>query len=262
MHVLLGLLLPAVSFAELMLNPADCVIVVTGTEKQFQRAAEELAFHLKGITGQSVPIAKEATSGKYLIHIGKKPADAPENYTAIEESYWKFAAREAWFYGNSAQTVLYAVFDFLEKELGVRWPAVSITVCPQANPVKIERTEGKFSNSLLRRQIRWGRHKKAEDWYEKMRMSCDSDVIVYGHAFTTWWEKYCKTHPEYFALVQGSRSPIPAHRNYRDNDTVSQWHTSAGNLAGARERGFLLFFPSVRPRQNQLSAVCPKSIRE
>ena len=78
MLALLAVLLPAAAFAELVLKPADCVIVVTGKENQFKRAAEELAFHLKEITGQTVPVVKQAPAGKYVINIGKKPADAPE----------------------------------------------------------------------------------------------------------------------------------------------------------------------------------------
>jgi hypothetical protein len=29
----------------------------------------------------------------------------------------------------------------------------------------------------------------------------------YGHAFTTWWKRYGKSHPEYFALHKGKRAP-------------------------------------------------------
>ena len=215
MLILLAALLPAAALAEIVLKPADCMIAVTGKDKQFQRAAEELALHLKEITGQTIPVVETAPAGKYIINIGKKPAGVPEKYTAIEESYWKFGPREAWFYGNSARTVLLAVYDFLENELGVRWPAIDIAVCPKANPVKLRKTEGKFSSPLLRREIRWMRHKRAGDWYDKMRMSCDIKVIVYGHAFTGWWKKYGKTHPEYFAMVQGERSPIPPNKDHK-----------------------------------------------
>lgn len=31
--------------------------------------------------------------------------------------------------------------------------------------------------------------------------------LSYGHAFTNWWKKYGKTHPEYFSLINGKRGP-------------------------------------------------------
>ena len=213
MLVLLAALLPAAAFAELVLKPADCVIVVTGKENQFKRAAEELAFHLKEITGQTVPVVKQAPEGKYVINIGKKPSDAPEKYTATEEGYWKFGPREAWFYGNPsvnwyygncAGPVLYAVYDFLENELGVRWPYPGIVCAPKQNPLKIGRQEGKYVHSVYKHFL-WPR--SIREWVERMRSFTDLRTGA-GHAFTDWWKKYGKTHPEYFALSQGRRAPI------------------------------------------------------
>jgi hypothetical protein len=36
-------------------------------------------------------------------------------------------------------------------------------------------------------------------WLKRMRMG-ESLILNYGHAFTRWWHKYGKAHPEYFAL--------------------------------------------------------------
>ena len=209
------LLLPVSAFAEFVLQPENCVIVVTGGEKQFQQAAGELALHLKEITGQDIPVVAEAPEGKYVIHVGeKKSADAPSEYTAIEESYWKFGPDAAWFYGNSPENwykgnkagpVLYAVYDFLENELGVRWPYPGFLHAPKQNPLKLRNTEGKYVHSLYRHMI-WPSG-PGTAWMEKMRYFSDLRVMS-GHAFTDWWEKYGKEHPEYFALNDGRRAPI------------------------------------------------------
>lgn len=229
-----AILLPMVSFAEIVLKPADCVIVVDGKERQHQRAAEELAFHLKEITGQTVPVAAEAPAGKYIIHVGKAPADAPVKYTAIEESYWKFGPREAWFYGNSpgnwykgnrAGPVLYAVYEFLEKELGVRWPYPGIVCAPRQNPLKIVGQEGKYVHSMYRHCLRPGGKGGKGVWTERMRYFTDTSLGS-GHAFTDWWKKYGKTHPEYFALSQGKRAPIKLGNKKTDDVTRIESRTA------------------------------------
>ena len=47
-------------------------------------------------------------------------------------------------------------------------------------------------------------------WLKRMKMG-RSQVFSYGHAFTRWWDKYGKTHPEYFALTsKGERAPYHA----------------------------------------------------
>jgi hypothetical protein len=44
-------------------------------------------------------------------------------------------------------------------------------------------------------------------WHRRMRMG-RSEPLSYGHAFTQWWRKFGKTHPEYFALNRyGEREP-------------------------------------------------------
>lgn len=43
-------------------------------------------------------------------------------------------------------------------------------------------------------------------WLKQQRMG-SSVNFSYGHAFTTWWKRYGKTHPEYFALHNGKRAP-------------------------------------------------------
>ena len=200
------------AFAQLVIKPQECVIVVAGKKRQHKRAAVELALHLKEITGKEIPvITGKAPGGKYIIYIGKTPGNAPQKYTAIEESYWQFGPREAYFYGNDpdnwykgnrAGPVLYAVYDFLENELNVRWPYPGITCAPKQNPLLLRRQKGQYVHNKPKHYLRTN-----SVWRERLRFFTDTR-LGQGHAFTQWWEKYGKTHPEYFALSQGKRAPI------------------------------------------------------
>lgn len=139
---------------------------------------------------------------------------------------------------SSRTGTLFAVYNLLEDQFGVKW------ICPgdagiayQPQPVftlKEERSDWK--PALQQREIRPGYgynksyYKKAMDdipqgfqiseqefnnrardvrvWLKRMRMG-RSIILNYGHAFTDWWEKYGKAHPEYFALNEkGVREPL------------------------------------------------------
>ena len=45
-------------------------------------------------------------------------------------------------------------------------------------------------------------------WLRRMKMG-RSITLSYGHAFTNWWGKYGKTHPEFFALNAESKKRAP-----------------------------------------------------
>jgi len=48
-----------------------------------------------------------------------------------------------------------------------------------------------------------------QDWARRQRLQYSSWIFHGGHAFTDWWEKYHKDHPEYFALLSnGKREPV------------------------------------------------------
>ena len=146
---------------------------------------------------------------------------------------------------------LTAVYDFAEKQLGF------LFLAPGPNGTAVEPTSqltltvGSSSwnpGALIHREIRPGystrlftKHyvndgtpvefeltkkqyqKKALEtflWLKQQRIG-KSDSMTYGHAFTRWWEKYGKTHPEYFALVKGKREPVRPNKPDRIKMCVS-----------------------------------------
>ena len=131
---------------------------------------------------------------------------------------------------------LTAVYDFMERQLSFRFlaPGELGTSYIPAKDLKLETGRNSWDpGRLVKREIRsdavnvkaiqnnlsmsaFYREKAATDlpkrnlatlrWLKQQRMG-SSVRFVYGHAFTTWWKRYGKEHPEYFALHNGKRAP-------------------------------------------------------
>ena len=131
---------------------------------------------------------------------------------------------------------LSAVYDFLERQLHFRFlaPGELGTSYAPAKELKLETGRNSWDpGQLIKREIRsdavsvkavknnlsmpaFYREKASTDipkrnlatlrWQKQQRMG-SSVRFVYGHAFTTWWKRYGKEHPEYFALHNGKRAP-------------------------------------------------------
>lgn len=129
-----------------------------------------------------------------------------------------------------------AVYCFLENELGVKWLSSGISGIVYDRSKKMIWNENKdfsWSHELQQRNIRSQWHTKALEpynsvtpeqlrysageinekdyqsllWLRRMHMGYNIQM-KYGHAFRNWWEKYGKTHPEYFGLnKKGVRGP-------------------------------------------------------
>jgi len=139
---------------------------------------------------------------------------------------------------NRAGT-LFAVYNFLENEMNVHWiePGDQGIAYQPMRKIRIEAKADRWSPYFpYQRGLRissWknvGREgvqyrflpegfrmteEQAEAkrvdlyvWLRRMRMGT-SNYLQFGHAFTSWWEKYGETHPEYFALNgKGFRGPV------------------------------------------------------
>ena len=139
--------------------------------------------------------------------------------------------------GNRFGT-LSAVYLFLETQFHVRWlwPGDSGIVYPETKHPILKTGSEKWVPRLLQRSIgpgygmwRWNHFERIQKqmppefrltrkqyenkvtdtffWLRRMRMG-KSVNDSFGHAFTDWWRKYSKIHPEYFALqANGRREP-------------------------------------------------------
>jgi len=214
-------------------------------EQLLETAADELQKHLALVTGFSIPVvdSTQVPEGKYPFSIGIVPAE-DEKPIGSQESRWVITPNGAWFYGDTAgygTGAQYAVYSFLEDQLGVHWiePGDEGIAYKKMSPLALRDGAFNWIPQLVFRSIRQGGARIAKEMY---RLGSDyqefaefqptleehnafaEDVIRWrqrvkmggarpggGHSFATWWAKYGEAHPEYFALNKfGKREPVPA----------------------------------------------------
>jgi hypothetical protein len=229
-------------------------------------AAAELKKHLDLIFKGDIKITSLSTANKYKkqIFIGIKPAGF-ERTLKPEESVYAINRNRIYIFGDDAVNIkfsdenpgelqnkvmsevlnlsynrtgtLFAVYNFLENELGVKWikPGDEGIFYPAPLSVTLPEKDSAWTPALLQRNIRtemlshrnqmiYGQYapkefSMTEDeslkkyvnlliWMRRMRMG-RSENFRFGHAYGSYWEKYKDTNPEIFALSsRGERKPM------------------------------------------------------
>ncbi len=211
-------------------------------------AADELQYHIERATGAKLPIQLEGSGGddgKYRIYLGNTEAArnaglgtddfVPSGYIIKTEDNRLFLLGKDRVRRNIGshfaadwQGTLFAVYDFLENELGVHWlwPGQLGEVIPKRNEIIVGdiSRRGKPYFRSTRLQLRRDRPGQLLGWSSVANREAykrDQQVFLlrhrisatiysdYGHAFTNYWERFGKTHPEYFFLLpNGKREPL------------------------------------------------------
>ena len=196
---------------EFFVEPAQSeVVAVAGCEE----AAGELAYHLGLIAGREIPVVASPRPGSYVWHVGKAPEDAVPAVNP-EEAHWRIGDSCAWFYGGERNGARHAVMGFLEDSMGVRWPFGTNVFFRAMSPFRFAVRSGDWSPELLVREVRPGTGRKsmsftkeAYKWAVRMREGSHNNPD-YGHAFTRYWTKYARKHPDIFAMrYDGRRMPF------------------------------------------------------
>ena len=211
-------------------------------------AARELAYHVEKATGKRLAIAYEdevpAASTERRFYVGATDAarragllDAP---FAMDEHHFKTIGRDFYFLGGdkdgrtmdnawsaTSHGTMYAVYDFLENEMGVRWlwPGPSGEVIPTMKEIPCVNADRRCKERLVNRYFRlldrhthgcigWHELSNREKFdFEQRKFMLRhrngvSRYITAGHAFVNWWDRYGKTHPEFFQeRLDGKRGP-------------------------------------------------------
>jgi hypothetical protein len=236
-----SLVLGALSYAApVTVSPANAVIVLTAkTNDAINTAARELQKHLKLVTDTEFPVlpAGSAMTGKFPFFVGV-PAPGDTHAFAPEEARWAVTPEGVYLYGaDKPDGTLFAVYAFLEEALGLRWiepgdkgiaydKQAALTLAAGATnwipglELRKIRTSfrvgqypvmkayvAEYADFLVAHEPHDQRARDTLEWQKRMRMGGHAS-LNYGHAFTGWWEKYGKTHPEYFAVNKyGKRQP-------------------------------------------------------
>jgi hypothetical protein len=235
----------------------SCAIIWAQNNEIAHFAASELQKHLELIAGFKFPILTETGSYTRIFYVGIIPKDDIKPLQA-EEARYLISGNAIYFYGednisvpseNEVLTVvnfnhnrtgtLFAVYNFLENELGVHWfePGDDGIVYTKINVLDLKpKSDSWISHFLYSRGMRsymWNynefkkydkaipkefkmseeqvaaKRTETDIWLKRMRMGNRSVNLPFSHSFSDWWEKYGKAHPEWFALNgNGTREPM------------------------------------------------------
>ncbi len=232
-------------------KPAATLVIPDKPLPVVTAAAEELQYHVRKASGAALPIVAESTNpaGPGRIYLG--PCQATEalglDLTVLKPNGFFIRSREGslfllgddsagdvfWVqHGNRVRVgTLFAVYELLEKHLGVRWlwpgplgevvpaqPTIRLDIADQTGVPAFVHTrwrEGGVSASgpqgWASPQTRSTYLNEQGKWLRRHRFAMGVNLDM-AHAYTTWWERFGKDHPEYFNLLpDGTRRSDPTY---------------------------------------------------
>jgi len=218
-------------------EPAATIVVGEGASEEEMFAANELQTYVRKVSGALIPIKKdnEEFSGN-IIAVGRNKVNLNANlgFDKLEREGFriKTSGNSLSLVGKDDMGTQFAVYSFLEKYLGVRWlwPGELGEVVPKMETIEVgpiddtEEPDFKWRDrgpggalwgastgptEMHERELLLGvtrEHQKEVQLWEK-RNKWGGMKIYGGHCLGEIFppEKYGKTHPEYYALVDGKR---------------------------------------------------------
>jgi hypothetical protein len=208
------------------------VVIPQSPSEGHRFAAQELVDHIRLSTGVELPVVEEGQPTQGVpIFVGdtqaarKRPslADLPADSFEVFIGADRIVLR-----GRNPLANLYAVYDFLEREVGVRWltPAGNGTIVPKHDTLTIRETS-RTESPASRLRMFFVRDDETALWALRNRVNglfpaewadkVDGDLAylppgigagIHSFADLIPPKEYFEAHPEYFPLIGGKRQPI------------------------------------------------------
>jgi hypothetical protein len=181
----------------------------TEVEKQ---AAELLGKYLSEISGSTMsPLAEADAKGTNTIYIGQTNYAKAQGVDAgkiAEGGYqYKSVGNNLIIAGGTKKGILYGVDDLLES-IGVKKFAPDYTFVPKGKAVSFANADKMYAPMIKYRTCSYSSmgDQNYSDWH---KLSSRQDWGLFVHTFGTLMppKEYGKTHPEYYSLIKGIRSP-------------------------------------------------------
>lgn len=110
------------------------IVVDAAAPETEQYAACELQYWISEVSGVEIPIVglEEGAPGKRLVVGFNSLLAGEERPDARNDAFtWRSQGGDIFFWGGSKRGTLYAVYSFLEEELGCRWYSSAVSVAPK-----------------------------------------------------------------------------------------------------------------------------------
>ncbi|MGM0621770.1 MAG: DUF4838 domain-containing protein [Bacteroidota bacterium] len=192
-------------------NQSDYEIIVPEyAGETIDRAAREFQSTLEKISDVQIPITSEtkADSKKKKIFIGGKNGDAPSPQTVMI----KTEGENIIITGGSSQSVLVAVYEFLEKHTGCKWYSPTVEKIPKTKTISLPNSlDYIYTPEITTRTVHSRLFYDNPDFADKMKVTHEAfpgyvpEARV--HTFNRFLpaKEFLETHPEYYALRNGKR---------------------------------------------------------
>jgi len=203
---------------------ANAVIVVAAEASDAERyAARELSHFLGQITGVTLDITAAAEEGTSRLLVGPKAASASHaGFTTeglgSEGIVIKTVGRDLILAGGAPRGTLYAVYSFLEDELGCRWWTSRVSTIPRRSSITVGPLDVRYVPVFEYREPYWF-DAFDSDWAVRNKANGNRpDIDVkqgshhtyqgFVHTFNPLInpKTYFEDHPEWFSLINGQRS--------------------------------------------------------
>ena len=265
----LALGVPAQAQITLIQDGHAHVRVVTPDSPSFleRKAADELAHYLGRIGNAAVAVVREGEApGGVRILVGNTRAGREIVPDADKQGPEGFVIRtrgqDVAVVGGGEYGALYGAYELLE-QLGVRWylPDPLGEIVPQRRVVTVPEINDAQKPAFAMRWVgnddEWNLRNKQNrvkdpDYHPAFRVA---PAIYHGQYTLLPPKQYFKDHPEYFALVDGTRSDDRNAKPCYSNPEVAE--VIARNLADLKRRDPSISLLSFSPTDNQLWCECP-----
>jgi hypothetical protein len=214
--------LSAVTFSQDGQAKAVIVVAADAPEPE-QHAARELAGFLGQITGATFELASQKNPDASCILVGPAAAQwADEQFSAdglgAEGIIIRTIGDDLILAGGRPRGTLYAVYTFLEDQLGCRWWSSTESTIPQRPAVSVDEVNVRYVPVLEYRSPYWSDAFDG-DWAARNKCNGQGHRLdaqhggkhIYEGFVHTFYplippEKYFAEHPEWFSEIDGKRT--------------------------------------------------------
>jgi len=199
------------------------VVVAEGASEVERHAANELADFLKQITGAGFQISPPPAAGKARLLVGPDAAKlaAPDFSTdglGADGIIIRTVGDDLILAGGRPRGTLYAVYTFLEDQLGCRWWSSKVSTIPAKPTLTVGELNIRYVPALEYRETfwfdafdgDWAVRNKSNGHSERLDAQRGGKHVYEGFVHTFYPlippDKYFQDHPEWFSEIKGKRT--------------------------------------------------------
>ncbi len=192
---------------------SDYVIVLpANADETIDKAGRELQHYLSLISGFQLPLTSRPEAAAKAIRLGFSPV--ADDTLGEHQILLRAEGDDLLITGGSPQSVLYAVYTFLEEIAGCRWYAPDAEEVPAAAGLAIPKNFNySYSPDITTRTVHSRLFYDHPEFADKLKVTYDAFPGYVPEARVHTFHRflpasvYYEKHPEYYALRDGRRLP-------------------------------------------------------